>query len=94
MKRYPVARADVRSVDVGSELLLYDERTHQVHILNATAQSIWRLCDGHHEVEEIVGEISRLFPQVPFDQIRNDVGEAIQGMEEKQILAWLPADSV
>ena len=31
---------------LGDELLLFDERSHRAHSLNATATLVWRACDG------------------------------------------------
>jgi len=37
----------------GEELLLYDERTHRAHCLDARAARVWSLCDGRRTVQQI-----------------------------------------
>jgi hypothetical protein len=41
----------------GGEILVYDLKPHKVHCLNGAAAEIWRLCDGHHTVEQIAPEL-------------------------------------
>jgi hypothetical protein len=38
---------------IGDETLLYDELHHQAWCLNRSSACIWRLCDGHRDVEQI-----------------------------------------
>jgi hypothetical protein len=38
---------------IGDETLLYDEIHHQAWCLNRSSACIWRLCDGHRDVEQI-----------------------------------------
>lgn len=88
MRDRPQARVDIRTVDLGSELLIYDERTKLVHVLNPTARRIWQCCDGAHRVEEIVMDIARLFPQVPVERIRSDVHGVLEELDERRVLVW------
>lgn len=39
--------------EVGHELVVYDERTHEAHRLNRTAALVWRLADGRRSVAEL-----------------------------------------
>lgn len=87
----PQARVDVRSVDLGSELVIYDERHGLFHILNATARRIWQLCDGVHGVNEIVGEMTRLFPHTPAETLRQDVDRTLASLKEKEVIVWSEA---
>ncbi len=89
MKRCPQARVDLRTVDLENELLLYDEKARQVHILNATARWIWLLCDGTHAPEEIVAEVARMFPDTPAGTIRQDVEETLATLGGKNLVVWV-----
>jgi len=88
VKRCPQARVDLRIVDLENEMLVYDERARQVHILNATARWIWLLCDGTHATEEIVEEVGRMYPGTPPDTIRRDVEETLEALGTKRLLVW------
>jgi hypothetical protein len=54
MTTHPKARQDrllVQQLD--GETLVYDERTHRAHCLDARAGRVWSLCDGTRSVAEI-----------------------------------------
>lgn len=85
----PQARVDLKSVDLESELLIYDERRRLVHLLNSTARRIWQLCDGTHRVDDITEEVTRLFPEQPQSQVRLDVEQALSSMESQDIIVWV-----
>jgi hypothetical protein len=52
----PRAREDgLLEETVGEELLLYDRDSHTAHCLNPIAASVWRHCDGAHDVTELAG---------------------------------------
>jgi hypothetical protein len=51
----PKAREERLFVEeVGDELIIYDQDTSRVHRLSPTATMVWRLCDGHNTIAEIV----------------------------------------
>jgi hypothetical protein len=50
----PRARQDgLLEEAVGEELLLYDQETHTAHCLSPIAASVWRHCDGEHDLAEL-----------------------------------------
>jgi hypothetical protein len=50
----PRARQDgLLEERVGEELLLYDQETHTAHCLSPIAASVWRHCDGEHDLAEL-----------------------------------------
>jgi hypothetical protein len=54
MANRPKARSDQLLVQrTGQETLVYDERTHRAHCLDARASRVWELCDGVRTDEEI-----------------------------------------
>ena len=44
---------------VGDQQVVYDQRREQLHVLNRTTALVWRLCDGRHTLEELVGLVGR-----------------------------------
>lgn len=65
---------------VGTELLLYDERQHRAFCLNATSAAVWKLADGLRTTEEIcvaagaeLGiEVSRDLVSYALDELERD----------------------
>ncbi len=60
MANRPKARSDQLLVQrTGEETLLYDERSHRAHCLDARATRVWELCDGsrtEREIAQVYGE--------------------------------------
>jgi len=54
MATRPKARTDQLLVQrTGQETLIYDERTHRAHCLDARAARVWELCDGERTEKDI-----------------------------------------
>ena len=54
MANRPKARSDRLLVQrTGQETLVYDERSHRAHCLDARATRVWELCTGERSDEEI-----------------------------------------
>lgn len=54
----PRRRAHVEERSAGSELVLYDPVGGRLHVLNATAAAVWRLCDGSLPAVALAGRFS------------------------------------
>lgn len=58
--RGPVARTDdIIVTEADGETLVYDLRTHQAHVLDATATRLWRLCDGSRDLATLADDVHR-----------------------------------
>ncbi len=68
----PRQMPDITASDLDDELVLYNLRTDQVHVLNATAAAIWELCDGSLSVREIAAVLADAC-QVPLARVEPDV---------------------
>ena len=54
MANRPKARSEQLLVQrTGQETLIYDERSHRAHCLDARATRVWELCDGARSESEI-----------------------------------------
>ncbi len=57
----PQRRSDLLEKPLGDETLLYDADGGEIHVLNATAQVIWSLCDGEHTPAEMTQTLAAQF---------------------------------
>jgi hypothetical protein len=71
--------------------LLFNPDTNQVKVVNTTGLFIWKLCDGRHSFEAIVGSMQESFEDAPPDQVKQDVQEFIDGMVETGFIGKLEA---
>jgi hypothetical protein len=78
----PRARRDgLLEETVGEELLLYDQKSHTAHCLSPMAASVWRHCDGEHDLTglaQLVGASEDL------------VADAMRELREKDLLDAKP----
>lgn len=84
----PQRRSDLLEKPLGDETLLYDADGGMIHVLNATAQAIWSLCDGEHTVESIVQTLATQFnfggQQL---DLRRDVVDTLATFSQKGLLS-------
>lgn len=67
----------VRAVELGEDISLYNPRTHGAALLNSTASDVWRLLDGEHTLDQIVGLLSAAYDADPA-VIRDGVWQTIE----------------
>jgi len=68
------------------EVLLYDPDKKAVHILNSTAQIVWELWDGEHNIEDIEKAIRSRF-SIPVDRnVKEDILQTLKTFLSKQII--------
>jgi len=48
----------VASVELDGEVVLYDEDTGRVHLLNESASIVWQLLDGESTIEQIGRDVA------------------------------------
>jgi hypothetical protein len=71
----------VRTLELDGNLSLYDSATGQAAVLNGTASDVWRLLDGEHDFDAVVGQLASAY-NIAADQIRGDVERAIATLTE------------
>jgi len=82
----PKARRDLVLQEVGREGLLYDRDGELIHILNATAIEIWRVCDGVRDLDAIESAIRSKFSGVGSHDIRGDIEKLLTQLHERGLL--------
>jgi hypothetical protein len=81
----PRVCAAVSAHPLDDELILYDERTGEAHLLNYTGAFVWRLCDG----SRTVGQVARLAAAnfgIPHRQALADVRELVAMLNDANLI--------
>lgn len=79
----PRARRDgLLEETVGEELLLYDQESHTAHCLSPLAASVWRYCDGEHDLTGLAQLVGAS---------KDSVADALHELREKDLLHAEPA---
>jgi len=83
----PRRMPDITASDLDDELVLYNLRTDQVHVLNATAAAIWELCDGSMTAEEIAAVLADAC-SVPLARVQPDVQNMLAEFYEAGLIEF------
>ena len=51
--RKPLRKDDIFTRKMGKEWMLYDSKNESIHIINSTAEFVWRLSDGSHSIDNL-----------------------------------------
>jgi hypothetical protein len=85
-KRY-LANPDVALREEDQDgALLFNPDTDQIRVLNATGLFIWKLCDGRHELPEMVAAMREAFDKVPEDEVTSQVTQFVEEMASSGFL--------
>jgi hypothetical protein len=72
--------------------LLFNPDTNQIKLLNFTGVTIWKLCDGSHDLPALVGAIQGAYEQVPSqDEVSDQISKFIERLVEDQFLGFAEA---
>ena len=89
---YPLcAFENLQVEEAGVEVIVFDSKTKTFHLLNTTAHSILKACNGLNTITDIAAIISNSFEAEDFDSVVADVTETIKSFESKGLL-WSVAD--
>ena len=82
----PLQNKNILTRKMGEEWMLYDSSNESIHVINSTAEFVWRLCDGTHTVDDIKKELSKAY-HVSGSIYRNkDIEDIIEKFYELGVL--------
>src|SRR5215213_693450 len=84
---YPLcAFENLRIEETGTEIILFDSKTQTFHLLNPTAYSILKACNGSNTIKDIAVMLSSKFGTDDLASIVADVTETIKSFESKGLM--------
>ena len=78
----------------GADLVLYDAAGGRLHVLNATAAAVWRMCDGSHAMPAIVGRIGSEFSVDTENSPESDVRALLRSFLEAGLIEDIAGKAV
>ena len=85
--RQPKAREDVVFRALADEWVLYDPRTQDLHVLNATAAAVWACCDGTLDAGGIAREVAaHMEGAPPLEAVLEDVTRVLERFRSDGLL--------
>jgi len=84
---YPLcAFENLQIEEAGNEVIVFDSKAQTFHLLNKTAYSILKACNGSNSIEDIATMLSQQFGTEDIDAVAADVTETIDSFESKGLL--------
>jgi hypothetical protein len=71
--------------DVDGRIALFLPSMQQAAVLNETASDVWRLCDGDHDLDEIIELLATAYATTPA-AIGDDVAATVERFEREGFL--------
>lgn len=78
----------ISSRRLGNDLMLYDQETDKVHVLNETGALIWELLDGKNSLIDIEKIFIKQFPDTKTEEISRDIKEVIEKLETEGLICY------
>lgn len=85
-KNYPQKKETIYSRRMGEEWMLYDSNNEGIHVINATAEYVWRLCDGSNSREDIKEKISIEYNVPDGADLSMDIDAILEKFQELGVL--------
>ncbi|MBN1848686.1 MAG: PqqD family protein [Deltaproteobacteria bacterium] len=82
----PLRKENISARKMGEEWMLYNSDDESVHVINSTAEFVWRLCDGSNSLDEIKQEIAKTYNISDSTDLNKDVDAIINQFQELGIL--------
>lgn len=83
----PKQSAEIQQQQIGNEILLLDGKGKTVHVLNATAFTIWECCDGSNTVTQIEAALREQFEISAGTTLTKDVTATLDALRQKQLIS-------
>jgi len=87
---HPVRRQGSTAVELDDNVALYDDVGQLLILLNSSAGSVWKLCDGATTVDAIVGALGETYPDSA-GVIGDDVRETLRKLAEMGLVSEAPS---
>jgi hypothetical protein len=85
----PVRREGATAVELDDNVAVYDDVGQLLILLNSSAGSVWKLCDGSTTVDEIVEALGEVYPDEA-SVIADDVRETLRKLAEMGLVSEAP----
>ena len=82
----PMRKDGIECQKLEEEWMLYDPQTGCVHVLNAVAEVVWRMCDGRHSIGEMAQQIAAAYEVPEGADVLADVQSVIESFAERGML--------
>ncbi len=77
MGKLPTQKPGIMVRKIGQETMLYNTNEGKVHILNATAEAVWKCCDGKMLMNEAEQKLEHSYTHTQNHDIKEDIRQIL-----------------
>ena len=82
----PIKKEGIYTRKLGDEWILYNAEKERMHILNSTAEYVWRMCDGSHDISAIEAKLREAYNIGDDRQLENDVRQILEEFDQLGVI--------
>ena len=82
----PERREGVLARKIGDECMLYDSDKGAVHVINLTAEFVWGMCDGSHNVDDMIKRMTDKFQVQGETNIKSDIEHVLENFKKIEVI--------
>lgn len=82
-----ISKSKIVIKQFGSEFMIYDPNSENIHILNSTSKIIWDNIQKEQSVADMVESFANLYPDKSKNQISDDIHKTVKCFKEKGLIA-------
>lgn len=87
---YPLcAFENLEIQEAGAEIIVFDSKAQAFHLLNPTAYSILKACNGSNTIRDIAVTLASKFDIEDVDSVETDVTETVKSFEAKGLMWYV-----
>jgi hypothetical protein len=83
----PLRKDGILTRRIGDEWMLYDSEKGDIHVINSTAEFVWRSCDGSRSISEIQRQVKETFDVPNGIDIIKDIDGIIEKFYDLGVLS-------
>ena len=85
-EKKPLRKDGILTRKMGDEWMLYDSEKGDIHVINSTAEFVWRMCDGSHSVGAIKSHMQDTYEVPAGVNINEDIEGIIKNFGDLGVL--------
>jgi PqqD family protein of HPr-rel-A system len=82
----PVKMKGVMARKIGDECMLYDPDKGAVHVINSTAEFVWAMCDGSHNIQDITRRMTDKFQIQEGTDIKSEIENILKEFQKIDVI--------
>ena len=86
---FPLAKPEIVFRQEGEDALLFDPQTALIKVINTMGGFIWGLCDGKHNIDDILKNIIEVHEVTDKELVKKDLDKFLSDLNSAGLINWI-----